>query len=120
MPARIQITERLIKEHGFMAIAIEGDWPTAYGVHRYLQRAGRFENSEHSHDGFQNFPTWMWRNTTIPPFLSRLRKYNDTLTIQHKIGFYGLDLYSQYMVRSGSVMHVARRSRDCYVVHCPI
>jgi erythromycin esterase-like protein len=92
--ARIKITERLIKEHGFMAVAIEGDWPAAYGVHRYLQGAGGFENSEHALDGFQNFPTWMWRNTTIPPFLAQLRKYNDTLTIQHKIGFYGLDLYS--------------------------
>ena len=93
--ARIKITQRLIKERGFMAVAIEGDWPDAYHVHRYLQGIGGSNDAERSLDRFKRFPTWMWRNTTMPPFLSWLRTYNDKVTSPaQKIGFYGLDLYS--------------------------
>lgn len=93
--ARIKITQRLIKERGFMAVAIEGDWPDAYHVHRYLQGKGSSHDAERSLDRFKRFPTWMWRNTTMPPFLSWLRTYNDHVTSpSQKIGFYGLDLYS--------------------------
>ncbi|HHF7368412.1 TPA: erythromycin esterase family protein [Legionella bozemanae] len=91
---RIEISQRLIKEHGFMAIAIEGDWPDAHRVHRYLQGEGKVTDNEHALDGFQRFPVWMWRNSTLPPFLSWLRQYNDNLPAAQKIGFYGLDLYS--------------------------
>lgn len=34
--ARIDISRQLIEKKGFMAIAIEGDWPDAHRVHRYL------------------------------------------------------------------------------------
>lgn len=91
---RIKISQRLIKEHGFMAVAIEGDWPDAHRVHRYLQGEGSVTSSERALDNFQRFPVWMWRNTTLPPFLSWLRQYNDNLPAAQKIGFYGLDLYS--------------------------
>lgn len=93
--ARIKITERLIKEHGFMAVAIEGDWPTVHNIHRYLQGDVEYSDPARSLDGFTHFPTWMWRNASMPPFLSRIKEYNDKLpTPKDKIGFYGLDLYS--------------------------
>lgn len=91
---RIKISQHLIKERGFMAIAIEGDWPDAYRVHRYLQGEGTIAHSEQSLDAFERFPTWMWRNTTLPPFLNWLRLCNDSLPAAKKVGFYGLDLYS--------------------------
>jgi erythromycin esterase-like protein len=78
-----------------MAVAIEGDWPDAYHVHRYLQGKGGSNDAERSLDRFERFPTWMWRNTTMPPFLSWLRTYNDQIpSVSEKVGFYGLDLYS--------------------------
>ncbi|MGQ3888946.1 erythromycin esterase family protein [Legionella sp. CNM-1927-20] len=92
--ARIEITKRLIEEKGFMAVAIEGDWPDAYGIHRYIQGKGEIKDNEKSLSRFQRFPTWMWRNTTMPPFIKWLRMYNDKLAANRKIGFYGLDLYS--------------------------
>lgn len=92
--ARIKVSQRLIKEHGFMAIAIEGDWPDVYRVHRYLQGDGNANQSECALAAFKRFPTWMWRNTTLPPFLEWLRRHNDDLPPAQKIGFYGLDLYS--------------------------
>lgn len=91
--ARIEITQRLIEEKQFMAVAIEGDWPDAYRIHRFLQ--GKGDDPIEALAGFTRFPAWMWRNTTIPPFLTWLRAFNDKLQSPHqKIGFYGLDLYS--------------------------
>lgn len=91
---RIEITQQLIQQKGFMAVAIEGDWPDAYRVHRYLQGGDDTQDSENALNDFERFPTWMWRNTTMPPFLKWLRKHNDTVAPPYKVGFYGLDLYS--------------------------
>lgn len=95
--ARIEITQQLIEKKNFMAVAIEGDWPDAYRIHRYLQGKGNKDNVDEALSEFKRFPTWMWRNTTLPPFLRWLRSYNDNLSSPvKKIGFYGLDLYSLY------------------------
>ena len=95
--ARIEITQQLIEKKKFMAVAIEGDWPDAYRVHRYLQETDGDRKCNQALDHFRRFPTWMWRNTTLPPFLEWLKNYNDDVTLPaHKIGFYGLDLYSLY------------------------
>jgi len=91
---RIEITQQLIKQKGFMAVAIEGDWPDAHRVHRYLQGRDDTQDAENALNDFKRFPMWMWRNTTMPPFLKWLREYNDAITPLQKIGFYGLDLYS--------------------------
>ncbi|KTD17056.1 erythromycin esterase family protein [Legionella jordanis] len=92
--ARIEISRQLIEKKGFMAIAIEGDWPDAYSVHRYIQGQSSQNNALDALEDFKRFPMWMWRNATIPPFLEWLRQYNDSLSPARKIGFYGLDLYS--------------------------
>ena len=38
--ARAQITKRLIAEKGFIAVAVEADWPDAYRVNRFVRGAG--------------------------------------------------------------------------------
>ncbi|MDT4943827.1 MAG: hypothetical protein QOH14_560, partial [Pseudonocardiales bacterium] len=40
--ARARMTRRLIEEKGFCAVAVEGDWPDAYRVNRYVR--GRSED----------------------------------------------------------------------------
>jgi erythromycin esterase-like protein len=93
--ARIDITKKLITEKGFMGVAIEGDWPDAHHVHRYIQGQGNRDDSIKSLEHFKRFPTWMWRNTTMPPFLNWLREHNDAIqNPSDKLGFYGLDLYN--------------------------
>lgn len=93
--SRIELSKYLIAEKEFHAIAIEGDWPNTYSIHRYLQGEGNENDSFACLKKFKRFPTWMWCNTTIPPFLKWLRHYNDQLqNIKQKIGFFGLDLYS--------------------------
>lgn len=91
---RIELTRQLIEEKGFTAVMIEGDWPDAYRVHRYLQGQGDANESEAALEDFKRFPTWMWQNKTLPPFLKWLRAYNDKIKPINKVGFYGLDLYS--------------------------
>jgi erythromycin esterase-like protein len=93
--ARAQITERLIKEKGFTAIAAEADWPAAYRVNRYVRGMSNDVDAVEALNGFQFFPAWMWRNTDVVEWIEWLRGYNSALPESAtKIGFYGLDLYS--------------------------
>ena len=92
---RAQITERLIKEKGFTAVAVEADWPDAYRVNRYVRSMSDDVDAIEALADFRRFPTWMWRNTDVVEFLEWLRAHNDALPPSAtKIGFYGLDLYS--------------------------
>ena len=94
---RAEITKRLIQEKGFMAVAVEADWPDAYRVNRYVRGSNDDATSGEALLGLQHFPTWMWRNTDILSFVTWLRHYNDALPQDAaKIGFYGLDLYSMH------------------------
>ncbi|PIW55391.1 MAG: protein-L-isoaspartate O-methyltransferase [Sphingomonadales bacterium CG12_big_fil_rev_8_21_14_0_65_65_10] len=94
--ARAGITRRLVKRHGFSIVAVEGDWPDAAAYHRFIRGQ---EKSEGANPAFQRFPTWMWRNTVMPPFLRDLRDINANLPDVRKAGFYGLDIYNM----SGSI-----------------
>lgn len=92
---RALITQRLITEKGFSAVAIEGDWPDAYRVNRYVCNQSVDLSEVDALAGFEHFPTWMWRNTEVVKFINWLRQFNDThLPGLPKVGFYGLDLYS--------------------------
>lgn len=92
---RARITKRLITEHGFTAVAIEGDWPDAYRVNRYVREQGGDRDAEEALRGFIRFPTWMWRNSDVLDFVGWLRSFNERRHhTARKVGFYGLDLYS--------------------------
>ena len=92
---RARITKRLIQERGFTAVAVEGDWPDAYRVNRFVRGAGRDAGAEEALRGFRRFPTWMWRNADVLDFVGWLRAHNDGLAGDGApVGFYGLDLYS--------------------------
>ena len=93
---RARITQRLILEKGFNAVAVEADWPDAYRVNRFVRDQGDDTDAVQSLDGFQRFPSWMWRNTDVVNFVTWLRSYNDGLESDDKVGFYGLDLYSLF------------------------
>ena len=92
---RARITKRLIAEHGFTGVAIEGDWPDAYRVNRYIRGAREDADAEEALRGFRRFPTWMWRNADVLDMVGWLRDRNDGLERNaRRVGFYGLDLYS--------------------------
>jgi erythromycin esterase-like protein len=91
---RAEITKRLIVEHGVTAIVAEADWPDAYRVNRYVRGRSDDRDAEAALSSFKRFPAWMWRNTVVREFVGWLRRYNDTKDEAHKVGFYGMDLYS--------------------------
>jgi erythromycin esterase-like protein len=90
---RAQITKRLIAEKGFNAVAVEADWPDAYRVNQYVLFESEDEEAIDALAGFQRFPAWMWRNADVLDFIGWLRNYNEHRH-SHRVGFYGLDLYS--------------------------
>jgi erythromycin esterase-like protein len=91
---RAAITRRLFTEKGFNAVAIEGDWPDAYRVNRYVRGIGDDADARAALAGFRRFPTWMWRNEEVARFVEWQRAFNNAGPPQGPTGFYGLDLYS--------------------------
>jgi erythromycin esterase-like protein len=91
---RAKITQRLIVEQGFTAVAVEADWPDAYRVNRYVTALGEDPGPDEALGEFRRFPTWMWRNRVVLDFIAWLRAHNDPLQPRRRVGFYGLDLYS--------------------------
>lgn len=94
---RARITQRLITEKGFTAVAVEADWPDAYRVNQYVRGQSDDTDAQQALAGFKRFPTWMWRNTDVVDFIEWLRSYNGSLSPHvPAVGFYGLDLYSLF------------------------
>lgn len=92
--ARMALSQYLIKNKGFQAIAVEGDWTSVYSIHRYCQGYDNADKPQAALDSFNRFPTWMWKNTEMLKFILQLRQYNEQfISNANKIGFYGLDLY---------------------------
>lgn len=92
---RARVTKRLITEQGFTAVAIEGDWPDAYRVNRYVRGRDGDADAEEALRGFRRFPTWMWRNAEVLDFVGWLRAHNERRGAGvREVGFFGLDLYS--------------------------
>lgn len=92
---RAQITQRLITDLGFDAVAVEGDWPDVHRLNRYV--LGTSEDSlDDAFAEFQRFPTWMWCNQDVRAFILWLHARNAQATTAVRTGFYGLDLYSLY------------------------
>lgn len=94
--ARAEITQWLIEEKGFAAVAVEADWPDAYRVNRYVRGLGEDRHAMDALDDFQRFPLWMWRNHEIVKLVDWLRTHNRARPEVEQVGFYGLDLYSLY------------------------
>jgi len=91
---RAHITQRLITEKNFNAVTIEGDWPDAYQINKYIHATGHTKAAE-TLAVFDRFPTWMWRNVPMLESIEWLKNYNQT-NLSTPIDFYGLDIYSLY------------------------
>ncbi|WP_248512145.1 erythromycin esterase family protein [Sporosarcina sp. NCCP-2222] len=94
---RAELSKRLIQEKGFTIVAVEGDWPAAAAVNRFIKG---FEEDGSAGDvllnSFGRWPTWMWVNEEVKEFVEWLKQHNDDLPENRKAGFYGIDMYSLY------------------------
>lgn len=122
---RGRITRALIERRGFSAVAIEGDWPDAWQVNRFVQGRGGLQEAGDALASFARFPTWMWRNTVVEAFVQWLQRHNAACErSEQRVGFYGLDLYSlhasmravvDYLDRhDASAARAARASYACF------
>ena len=67
---RAQITKRLIQEKGFIAVAVEADWPDAYRVNKYVRSQSGDADTVEALAGFKRCPAWMWRNADVLDFIA--------------------------------------------------
>jgi erythromycin esterase len=92
---RAILSRRLIEEHGFTWIGVEGDWPDCWRINQWLR--GRGDQNLDARGLlalFERWPTWMWANEEVADFLDWLRDWNAARPESKRVGFYGLDVYS--------------------------
>ncbi|MDX6629091.1 MAG: hypothetical protein QOH00_1337 [Gaiellales bacterium] len=119
---RAKLTKRLIAEAGYIAVAVEADWPDAYRVNCFVRGASDDPGPVEALSDFRRFPAWMWRNRDVADFIGWLREWNDALPKgAPKVGFYGLDLYSLHTSMEAVVefleqvdAEAAQRARERY------
>lgn len=124
---RAALTKRLIIEKGFSVIAVEGDWPSAQHVNRYIK--GYDKESKETKDvlkAFNRWPTWMWANEEVASLVGWLRSFNEKKEVKQKVGFYGIDVYSlwesmeevlNYLSRTESAdvdLALAKKAFSCF------
>ncbi|KAJ8453906.1 hypothetical protein ONZ51_g13336 [Trametes cubensis] len=102
---RANLTQRLIEEKGFTAIAVEADWPDAFRINRYihggaLSNGTKIKNARDSLAGFERSDmSKVPGNEVMPPFINYLKQHNERILKETKnpsktVSFYGMDLYS--------------------------
>ncbi|RAY16037.1 erythromycin esterase family protein [Actinomadura craniellae] len=92
---RAALTRHLIADRGFSFVAVEGDWPDCWAVHRSVTLVPTAPTDpRQALDGFRRWPTWMWANLETTHFCRWLREHNAELPADRRAGFYGLDIYS--------------------------
>ena len=108
---RSEISKRLIKEKGFSFIAVEGDWPDCYKVNKYVKGNSEiYKTARELLHSFNRWPTWMWANIEMIELVEWLKEYNKNAGDgeDHKVGFYGLDLYSLWESMEEIIQYLKR------------
>ncbi|HEU0033644.1 MAG TPA: erythromycin esterase family protein [Kofleriaceae bacterium] len=110
---RTELTKRLIREKGFTAIAVEGDWPDAYRINRFIRGVRRDHDAADALADFRRFPQWMWRNADVLDLVGWLRAHNDdVIEAGQRVGFYGLDLYSLHASMASVLAYLDERDPE--------
>lgn len=89
---RAAITRRLVAEHGFGFVAVEGDGPDQ----RLVDAAVRGDTDTAPGTvltGLRGWPSWLWANAETIGLCDWLREHNAPLPHRHRVGWYGLDAH---------------------------
>lgn len=122
---RDKITRKLIEEKNFNFIAVEGDFASLYELNRYIKnKKGSANSAREVLEKLIRWPRWMWANEEVVALAEWLRKYNDELPKEKRIGFYGMDVYDEWHSKSEvlrfmesqneSVRQYVRSQYDCF------
>src|SRR5688500_12477014 len=121
---RTRISKELIEKNGYQFIAVEGDWPDCYLINRFVkgyEDAGDDINSIMK--TFDRWPTWMWANWEVAALAEWLREYNKHISVEKKVGFYGLDVYSLWDSMDAMVKYLDKEDPEASAsvrkaIHC--
>jgi erythromycin esterase len=110
---RAEITARLITEHGFDFVAVEGDWPDCWEVNAFVRDLdGAASTPREVLAGFERWPAWMWANTDVEGFVGWLRDRNAGLPVPERVGFYGFDVYSLWESLEATLGYLAEHEPE--------
>ncbi|MCG6965313.1 MAG: erythromycin esterase family protein [Chromatiaceae bacterium] len=89
------LSRRLIREHGFSFIAIEGDWSTLLPLDRYVRHHPAAPASARAALlQVERWPRWVWANTALEALAEWLRAFNQGRPAGHRVAIHGIDLYA--------------------------
>lgn len=107
---RAALTRRLIDDHGFTVVAIEGDWPDAAQLDAWIRDGVPDDHTvAQALSGFARFPRWMWRNTVVAEFATWARSRDGCPRGPHLVG---LDLYSLHRSIEEVLSYLERTDPD--------
>ncbi|WP_353810224.1 erythromycin esterase family protein [Agromyces sp. SYSU T00194] len=107
------ISRRLIEEHGYRWIGVEGDWPDCWRINEWLLGAhDDHRSAAEVLGGFERWPTWMWANREVADFLDWLHGYNAAHPRAERVGFHGLDVYSLWESLAETMAWLRERRPD--------
>ncbi|MGW3173415.1 erythromycin esterase family protein [Streptomyces sp. NPDC001153] len=110
---RDALTRRLIEEKGFSFVAVEGDWPDCQAVHCSVVAAPDApDDPGEVLAGFRRWPAWLWGNTDVAAFTRWLRRHNEALPPERRVGFFGLDVYSLWESLHAVLSHLREHDPD--------
>ena len=112
---RDTISRRLIEDHSFNFIAVEGDWASLYELNRYVKgKPGAAPGASEVLKDLDRWPLWMWGNEEIVALAEWLRGYNDGLPAEERVGFYGMDVYDEFRSKDEVLAFFETHHTDLY------
>ncbi len=92
---RYVISKKLIENHGYDFIVVEGDWPAFFTVCNEVK--GYTDQGSLRRlfkENFNRWPQWMWANEEALTMAEWLQDHNSGLPNSERTGLYGMDVYS--------------------------
>ncbi len=121
---RARISRKLLEEHDFDFVVVEGDWPSCYQLNRHIKNYEEDGDIKEILKEFKRWPSWMWANWEVEEFAQWLKKFNKNQSANQRKGFYGLDVYSlwesldailDYLKKEDpSALETAREAMQCF------
>lgn len=109
------ISRRLIAEENFRFIAVEGDFASLYELNRYIKHEpGAGNSAREILSKLDRWPRWMWANEEVVELAEWLRKYNQNLSKDNQIGFYGMDVYDEWHSKEVILKLLKKIDRELY------
>ncbi len=92
---RAEISRRLIEDHGFDFILVEGDWPLAFRVNKHVKHLKEEPvSTREAMRHFSRWPQWMWGNEEVKELIGWMHGFNADQPAHRRAGFYGMDIYA--------------------------